>query len=66
MDTMTSCIKSVGAGLLTLILFAGVGYYVYTALFATQTPTKTDELVAVHQVAPQQAPEKVTVTGNRS
>ena len=65
MTTFTACLKSVGAGVLTLILFAGLGYYVYTSLFVTPAPSKTDELVAVHSVAPAQPNEKVLVTKDR-
>jgi hypothetical protein len=63
MDTFSSTLKSVGAFVLTAALFAGLGYYVYTALFIPPTPAK-DEIVAAHSAAPMQ-PEKVTVTGER-
>ncbi len=64
MDTMNACLKSIGAGVLTLIILGGLGYYAYTALFVTPGPQKTDEFAAVHTV-PQAEPEKVTVTGER-
>ncbi|MDE2181498.1 MAG: hypothetical protein KGJ78_00610 [Alphaproteobacteria bacterium] len=64
METVSACLKSIGAGVLTLIVLGGLGYYAYTALFVTPATHRADEFAAVH-TSPQQAPEKVTVTGER-
>jgi hypothetical protein len=34
MDTISESVRSIGAGVLTLILLGGVGYLLYTALFS--------------------------------
>ena len=61
-DGYSSTLKSIGAIVLTLALFLGVGYYVYTALFVTAAPQAQDEMVASHT---QQAPvNEKTVTQN--
>jgi hypothetical protein len=41
-DTYSSTLKSIGAIVLTLALFLGVGYYVYTALFVGPAPQQED------------------------
>ena len=38
MSEFVGCLKSVAAGVFTLVLFVGVGYFVYTSLFVTDTP----------------------------
>ncbi|HUO99086.1 MAG TPA: hypothetical protein VMU01_10480 [Rhizomicrobium sp.] len=61
MDDENSTLKSIGAIVLTLALFLGVGWYVYSALFVTPAPQPQDEIVAVHtQQAPAQPVEKTT------
>ena len=61
MSSFSEYLKSVGAGILTLVLFVGLGYFVYTSLFVTQAPSKTDDVVATHTMAPAQPAERVTV-----
>ena len=58
-DGYSSTLKSIGAIVLTLALFLGVGYYVYTALFVTPAPQAQDEMVAAHS---QPAPVNETTT----
>jgi len=64
-DGFSSVLKSIGAIVLTLALFLGVSYYVYTALFVTPAPTQQDEIVAVHTQAPAQQIEKTTTQHER-
>ncbi len=52
-DTFSATLKSVGAMVLTLVLFLGVGYYVYTALFVPPGP-QTDTYAAASNGAPSQ------------
>ena len=59
-DTFSATLKSIGAIVLTFALFLGVGYYVYTALFVTPGPNRTDEIAAIHTQAPAQQIEKTT------
>ena len=59
-DAFSATLKSIGAIVLTFALFLGVGYYVYTALFVTPAPNRTDELVAIHTTAPVPVNEKTT------
>ena len=54
-DTFSTTLKSVGAMVLTLVLFLGVGYYVYTALFVTPIPSsQTEEYAAAGTTGPTQ------------
>jgi hypothetical protein len=64
MDDDNSTLKSIGAIVLTLALFLGVGWYVYASLFAPPGPQQAqDEIVAVHTQAPATAPaNEKTVT----
>ncbi len=39
MDTISESVRSIGAGVLTLILLGGVGWLLYTALFDISTPS---------------------------
>jgi hypothetical protein len=52
-ETFSATLKSVGAMILTLVLFLGVGYYVYTALFVPPGP-QPDEFAAASTSAPSQ------------
>jgi hypothetical protein len=56
-ESYSSTLKSIGAIVLTLALFLGVGYYVYTALFVPPAPQRTDDIVAT-QPAPTAVNEK--------
>ncbi len=40
-ESYSSTVKSIGAIILTLVLFLGVGYYVYTSLFVPPGPAQT-------------------------
>ena len=53
-DTFSATLKSVGAIVLTLVLFLGVGYYVYTALFVTAPSAQTEEYAAASSSVPTQ------------
>lgn len=52
-DSGSSTFKSISAIVLTLALFLGVGYYVYTSLFTTPAP-QPDEYAAASTSAPSQ------------
>jgi len=66
MDSFSSTLKSVGAFVLTAILFVGLGYYVYTALIVQPVANKpADEFAAVHTTAPAQPVEKTTADAQR-
>jgi hypothetical protein len=45
-DNYSSTLKSIGAIVLTLALFLGVGYYVYESLFVGPAPQQTEETIA--------------------
>ena len=45
-ESYSSTVKSIGAIVLTLVLFLGVGYYVYTSLFVPPGPAPTEDVVA--------------------
>jgi hypothetical protein len=64
-ETYSSTLKSIGAIVLTLALFFGVGYYVYTALFVTPAPQRIDDIVATAPAQPAPANEQTTTTGQR-
>ncbi len=45
-ESYSATVKSIGAIILTLVLFLGVGYYVYTSLFVPPGPAQTEDVVA--------------------
>lgn len=45
-ETYSSTLKSLGAIVLTLALFLGVGYYVYESLFVPPGPAQSEDVVA--------------------
>ncbi|GAA0528817.1 hypothetical protein FHS83_002355 [Rhizomicrobium palustre] len=45
-ESYSSTVKSIGAIILTLVLFLGVGYYVYTSLFVPPGPAQVEDQVA--------------------
>jgi hypothetical protein len=45
-ESYSSTLKSIGAIVLTLALFLGVGYYVYESLFVPPGPSQTEDVVA--------------------
>jgi hypothetical protein len=47
-DSYSSTVKSIGAIILTLVLFLGVGYYVYTSLFVPPGPAQTEDVTATN------------------
>ena len=57
-DTYSSTLKSIGAIVLTLALFLGVGWYVYTSLFVPPGPAQQEDVVATAPA--QQAPAAAT------
>lgn len=57
-ESYSSTLKSIGAIVLTLALFLGVGWYVYTALFVGPAPQPTDDVVATAPAQPAPAADK--------
>jgi hypothetical protein len=55
-ETYSSTLKSIGAIVLTLALFLGVGYYVYESLFVGPGPQQED--VVASQPAPAATADK--------
>jgi hypothetical protein len=45
-ESYSSTLKSIGAIVLTLALFLGVGYYVYESLFVGPGPAQNEDVVA--------------------
>ena len=45
-ESYSSTLKSIGAIVLTLALFFGVGYYVYESLVVGPTPAQNEDVVA--------------------
>lgn len=58
-ESYSATVKSIGAIILTLVLFLGVGYYVYTTLFVPPGPALTEDVVATAPTAePAPAPDQ--------
>ncbi len=57
-SSYSSTLKSIGAIVLTLALFLGVGWYVYTSLFVPPGPAPQEDVVATAPA--QQAPATTT------
>jgi hypothetical protein len=57
-DTYSSTLKSIGAIVLTLALFLGVGYYVYEQLFIGPAPQQNEDVVATAPAAQPAATEQ--------
>lgn len=56
-ESYSATLKSIGAIVLTLALFLGVGYYVYESLFVGPAPQQSEDVVAT---APDAAPAAAT------
>jgi hypothetical protein len=52
-ESYSSTVKSIGAIVLTLVLFLGVGYYVYTSLFVPPGPASEDVVATAPQPSAQ-------------
>jgi hypothetical protein len=50
-ESYSSTLKSIGAIVLTLALFLGVGYYVYESLFVPPGPAQSEETIAAAPAA---------------
>lgn len=50
-ESYSSTLKSIGAIVLTLALFLGVGYYVYESLFVPPGPQQNEDVVATAPAA---------------
>lgn len=55
-DSYSSTLKSIGAIVLTLALFLGVGYYVYESLVVGPAPEQTEDIMAQPAPADQNTP----------
>ncbi|MDE1939911.1 MAG: hypothetical protein KGI68_12900 [Alphaproteobacteria bacterium] len=68
MNSLMACAKSIGAGVLTLLVFAGVAFVLYTSLIAP-APDKSDMYypTAKATITAPQPPvqENVTVKGEK-
>ena len=50
-ESYSSTLKSIGAIVLTLALFLGVGFYVYESLFNAPGPQQNEDVVATAPAA---------------
>jgi hypothetical protein len=65
MTAFMACAKSIGAGVLTLLVFAGVAFVLYTSLIAP-APDKSDMYYPTAKATvTQPVQENVTVKGER-